>query len=255
MSECQRRQLSQGSLELRTGGENNGAFDEVFELAYVAGPVIFRYRGHYCGGNRFDRFLDALGIFLDKMAYEERNIFAPLAQRRHHDRKNVKTIIEVAAKPLLIHLLSQIRIRRGDQAGIGVKCPRASQPLTLSLLQHAQQLGLNLQRNIPDLIEKDGPAIRQLEAADALRDGAGKRAPLVSAELAFEQAGRYRRAVELDEGVRAAKAEIVDGAGDQFFSRPRLAMDQHGRIGGRHSLDLLEYPAQRRTLPHDLREA
>ena len=119
-----------------------------------------------------------------------------------------------------------------------MKGPGASQPLEFSFLEHTQQLGLKLQRNIADLVEEYRTAVRQLEAADALCNGASERAFLVSEQLAFEQACRYSRAVELDEGVRAAKAEIVDRARDQFFSRPRLAVDEHGRIGGRHGLDL-----------------
>jgi hypothetical protein len=51
-------------------------------------------------------------------------------------------------------------------------------------LQHAQQLGLKLQRDVADLIQKYRSAIGQLKAADALRDGAGKSAFLVSEELA-----------------------------------------------------------------------
>ena len=43
--------------------------------------------------------------------------------------------------------------------------------------------------------------VGQLEAADALRDGAGEGAFLVAEELAFEQAGGDGGAVELDEGV------------------------------------------------------
>ena len=46
------------------------------------------------------------------------------------------------------------------------------------------------------------PPLRELEAADLLRDGAGKRALLVPEELALEQAGRNRGAVQLDERAR-----------------------------------------------------
>jgi len=35
-----------------------------------------------------------------------------------------------------------------------MKSPCASQPLEFSLLQHAQQLGLKLKRNVSDLVEE-----------------------------------------------------------------------------------------------------
>ena len=41
---------------------------------------------------------------------------------------------------------------------------------------------------------------------------------------------------------------------DQFFAGPGLAVDEHGRIGRGHEVHLLQDAAQRRTVPHDLRE-
>src|SRR5215468_5496006 len=61
--------------------------------------------------------------------------------------------------------------------------------------------------------------------------------------------------VELHEGLRTAPAAPMDGAGDHFFARPRLAQQEHGGIRGRHGLDRLEDAAQRRTVPDDLRES
>src|SRR2546425_8741899 len=91
-------------------------------------------------------------------------------------------------------------------------------PLELPLLQHTKQFGLQLERDLSDLVEKHGAAIRQLEAPDTLRDGAGESAFLVPEELAFEQTCRNRRAVQLHERILAARAEIMDGARNQFFS-------------------------------------
>ena len=48
----------------------------------------------------------------------------------------------------------------------------AAQPLELPLLQNAQQLGLQLQRNIADLVQEQRAVVRQFEAPDLLRDGA-----------------------------------------------------------------------------------
>ena len=46
---------------------------------------------------------------------------------------------------------------------------RAAEPLELLLLQHAEQLGLQLQRDVADLVEEQRPLVGQLEAADLLR--------------------------------------------------------------------------------------
>ena len=67
-----------------------------------------------------------------------------------------------------------------DQAHIHFDGARAAQPFELVLLQDAQQLGLQLQRNVADFVEKQRAFMGQLEAADLLRDGAGERALLVA---------------------------------------------------------------------------
>src|SRR5262249_17616274 len=108
--------------------------------------------------------------------------------------------------------------------------------------------------DVADFVEENGAAMRQLEAADALRDGAGERALLMTEQLAFEQAGRDRRAIELDQRAFAPGAQVVNGAGDQLLARAGFAANQDGRIGGRDRLDLFEDAFQRGTGADDLLE-
>ena len=84
------------------------------------------------------------------------------------------------------------------------------------------------------------PRLRQFEASDALRDGAGERALLVAEHFAFQQAGGNGGAVELDEGGLPPRAQVVDGARQQFLAGAGFAVDQHRGIGGRHRLHLLQ---------------
>ena len=53
---------------------------------------------------------------------------------------------------------------------------------------------------------------------------------------------------------REARAEVVQGARDEFFARARLTEDKYGGIGGSDGLDLFQDPAQGSALPNDLRE-
>ena len=105
--------------------------------------------------------------------------------------------------------------------------------------KHAQELRLQLERNVADFVQEQRPAVRQLEAADLLRDGAGKRPLLVTEQLALQEAGGDGRAVQLDERARATPAQIVDRAGDQLFARARLPLNQDRRICRSDDLDLL----------------
>src|SRR5579872_5817382 len=86
--------------------------------------------------------------------------------------------------------------------------------------------------------------MRQLKPANALRDGAREGAALVSKQLALEQSRRNRGAVEFDESVRLAAAQIVDGARDQFLAGAGFSVNEHRRIGGRNGFDLFQDAAQ-----------
>ena len=66
-------------------------------------------------------------------------------------------------------------------------------------LERPEQLGLQLERQGADLVEEQGAAVRQLEQARLGGDRAGEGALLVAEQLALEQVGRDRGAVDLDE--------------------------------------------------------
>ena len=51
-----------------------------------------------------------------------------------------------------------------------------------------------------------------------------------------------------------ARAQLVQGAGDEFLARARLAADEHRGVGGGDGLDLLQHPAQGGALADDLAE-
>src|SRR5690348_14527875 len=97
--------------------------------------------------------------------------------------------------------------------------------------------------------------MRQLEAPYALRDGARKGALFVAEHLALEKACRDGGAVEFDEGGLAARAEIVDGARQQFLAGAGFAVNQNRGVGGGDGFDLFEYGLQRGSLSDDFLEA
>ena len=128
------------------------------------------------------------------------------------------------------------------QAHVHVDRLGAAQALELLFLQYAEQFGLQLWRDVADLVEKQRPPVRELETADLLADGAGKGALLVAEQLALQEPRGDGRAVELDEGALAARAQVVKGTGDEFLARACFATNEHRGAGGGDGLDLLEDP-------------
>src|SRR6266849_4838180 len=99
----------------------------------------------------------------------------------------MQAIIQVASKPPVSYQLLQIPMRRCDHANIHLLGTGAAQSFKLTLLEDPQQLRLYFEWNVPYFIEEHGALVCNLEAAHLARDGAGKCAPFMTKEFAFQQ--------------------------------------------------------------------
>src|SRR2546430_17047939 len=72
-------------------------------------------------------------------------------------------------------------------------------------------------------VEQQGPAVGELEAADAALGGAGERAALMAEQLRLDQILGNRGGVHAHERLRRPRALAVDRRGDEPFPRPRFA--------------------------------
>ena len=92
-------------------------------------------------------------------------------------------------------------------------------------LQHAEQLGLQIQRQLANFIEKRGAAIGGFDQADLLAHRAGERAFHMSEQFALHERTHHRRAIDSDE--RPCWIDIMDRPGDYFLAGPCLAQQQN----------------------------
>src|SRR5258706_42002 len=104
--------------------------------------------------------------------------------------------VGAAAAPIVAGRSVGSTTLRWHIAGDGLVAAHAAQ---LALLQHAQELGLHLRRDVADLVEEEGPAGGLLEQAPPGGVRAGERSLLVAEELALEEALGQRRAVDRQE--------------------------------------------------------
>ena len=85
----------------------------------------------------------AAGVAADEVLDQQRNVLAPLAERRHRDRNDVQTVVQILLEPAVADELAQVAVGRGDHAHVDLNRPLGPERLELALLQHAQQLGLH----------------------------------------------------------------------------------------------------------------
>src|SRR5882724_1319245 len=256
-----RRRAGLGNLEIaninsqdRTRRDNYRALDHILKFSYVPRPMIPGQGIHCRRWNRLNHSVHAPGKLLGKVPHQEWNIPLAFPQGRDVHGKNIQAKEEIGPELLLAHHCFQISVRRRNQTRIGPKRARASQPLELPFLQHAEQVGLQFERNLSYFVQKNGAAIGHFESANPLRDRSCERAFLMSKQLAFQQTCRNRRAVELDERLRAPRAQIMNGSRNQFLSCTRVSIDEHGRVCRSDRLHLLQYTPQGSAFSDDLRK-
>src|SRR5438874_2671370 len=227
----------------------------MLELAHVSLPFVRAERAVGVGGEGPRLALQACGGRGEEVLDQERQVLDPLAQRRQQDRDDVQPVVEVLAEAARFHLGLEVLVGGREDAHVDLERAVAADPLELALLQDAQDLGLRLRLHVADLVEKECPAVGDLELALARRDGPREGALLVTEELALDQLARERRAVHLDERLRAPRAVVVERVGDQLLPRAARAADEDRQIRVRHLADHVEHALHRRALADQAPEA
>src|SRR6266404_821825 len=199
-------------MERRATGQNNGAFDNVFQFANVSRPTPGGQFLHCRGGNGLDVLGHQAAVFLREIAHQKGNVFRTFAQGWDADGEYVEPIVQIAAEFPVFDHFSQVAVGSSYQAHVNLLGPSASQAFKLPSLQSAEQLGLDLDGNISNLVEKQRALIGELKPSNLLRNRPGKGPLLVSKEFTLQQAGRYGCAIQAYKSAILAAAAIVDGA-------------------------------------------
>ena len=126
----------------------------------------------------------------------------------------------------------EVAIGGRQEADIDLDGLVAADAEDLAVFEHAQQLGLEVERHIADLVEKEGAAVGVLETPLAQAVGAGERSGLVTEELIIEQVFVQGRAIHGHERLALARAVGVNGLGHELLAGAGLALDQDRGAGG-----------------------
>ena len=231
--------------------DDHGALDHVLELAHVSRPRVRLEQLERLRVDAADRLADLAGAAPHEVLREEPDVSGALAQRRHLEREDGESIVEVAAEAALCNCLEEIAVRGRDDTHVGRQRDRAADPFELALLEHAQQEHLRLHGQLADLVEEEGSAGRELEAAAPPLQRPREGASLVAEQLRRDQRLRNRGAVDAHERAVGAARPGVDGARQQLLARSGLAGHEHGGLGRSDLAGTREHRLDRRGRADD----
>ena len=161
---------------------------------------------------------------------DERYVFWTLSQRDRLNHHHVQAVKEVLTEAALIHFGLQRAVRGSQHPHVDGDFFMTANGHDGSLLQHTQQLGLNLRLHLPDFVEEDRAAVRRPETPQRRRNRASERALHVAKHVAGEERACRYRTIDRNKGFFRLRPIGVDRAGDQFLASATRAENEH--IGG-----------------------
>src|SRR5205085_6483803 len=120
----------------RTRRTQDGALQDVAELAHVAGPAEAHELRKRLVGDARDATLARHLAIAQELADEERNVLDTIAQWRNLHRHDVDAVEEVLAHAAVGDELRQLDVGRRDDPHVDLHLAIAAEPLDLALLEH-----------------------------------------------------------------------------------------------------------------------
>ena len=105
------------------------------------------------------------GVRRQEVLDQERDVLPALAQRRHVHAGDREPVVEVLAEAAAVDLAPRSRLVAATTRTSTVDRLGAADAADLLALEHAQELRLHRERQLADLVEEDGAAVRALERA------------------------------------------------------------------------------------------
>ena len=198
--------------------EDCGALECVFEFAHVARPRIGLEDSNSLLGEFDGWTVFLVGAPLQEIFGKKLDVFDALAEWGDVDADDVEAVEEVFAEGFFGDLFLEILVCGADDPDIGAESLVAAHAGELAFLKDPEDFALDLKGHLSDFVEEEGALVALFKAADTLAGSTGERTLLVAEEFTFEEIVGNGRTIDGEEIFIAAGAEIMDGAGNEFFS-------------------------------------
>jgi len=97
------------------------------------------------------------------MRHQKRRILTPLGKRRQMDRNDIQTVEKVVSEPPHPHQILEIPLGGRNHPRVHASGHFIAHSLELLVLQHPEELDLEIQGDVINLIQKEGATVRQLK--------------------------------------------------------------------------------------------
>jgi hypothetical protein len=125
----------------------------------------------------------------------------------------------------MAHSLLQIDVGRSNNANVCSDDSGVSDRRVFARLQDSQQLDLEAERELPNLVQEQCPALRLADASSPCAVGTGERTLRVTEKFTFQQILRDCTTINRNEWGLCATARKMHSSGYEFLSGAALSRD------------------------------
>jgi len=237
-------------VDHRTHDHDASVTDDIFEFANVSRPIVLAEQQMGSIGEPGDGLAELAGKASHKMSSQQRQVSIAFEQAGGLELDHRKAIEKIFAELLGGDHGAEIAMRRGDHADVDLTGLQRTEALDLLILQGAEQFALRRQGHVANFVEKEGAVVGVLKQADLILGRPGKGTFDVAEQLAFKQRFDEGRTVQRNERTLGARAEVMQGFGDQLLTGSGLPGHEDSSVVRRHALNLRIEMPHGRTVAH-----
>nr|GFD24377.1 hypothetical protein [Tanacetum cinerariifolium] len=164
-----------GDFDLLLRADNARPFDHVAKLADVPWPSVVEQRAACLFAEATRRAAVLFDEACQEAIGQRQDVFATLTQRRQVQSNDIQTVEQVFTETPVTDHVFQIQVRGGEDAHVCAAGDRVADALVFFVLNEAQQLGLQRQREVPDFVEEQCTAVGLIHSAQRAFAGARER--------------------------------------------------------------------------------
>src|SRR6266853_121473 len=176
-------------IHVRPLAENQCALDDILEFPDVPGPQIGPQTLQRRRQDARDTLPQPPTILLGEVPDQEWNVLRSLPERWQANWEDAQPVVEIGTEPTRLNGLLQVPVCCGDHPHVYPNRVGAADPLELALLEDAEELWLQFQRQIPDLVQEERAPVSELEPPNPAGQCASEGALLVSEQFTLDQSG------------------------------------------------------------------
>ena len=178
----------------------------------------------------------AFGVSRQRLRHQGKDVALALAQWLNAQPERADAKVQVFTELTRIDGSAQVFVGGGNEPHIQVNRCFTTQAVEFFLLQHAQQLGLQVDGHFANFVQKHGAAMGLFEQAFVLFVRAGECAFVMAKQHVFDQVLGQGRAIEGHKRAFGTGRRFVQHTGQYFFACTGGAHQQGGHFGLGHAL-------------------